>query len=79
MRCIPVPGKTARGSKLGSIPGIVPSLVGDIKGCVFRTRCELARPECAGPIPHRKAGAEHDFLCIFENPEDEPVRHEVPA
>ncbi len=79
MRCIPVPGRTARGSRLGSIPGIVPSLVGDVRGCAFRTRCELARPECAGPIPNRHAESGHAFRCIFENPEAEATTVEVPA
>ena len=30
LRCIPLPGKTDRGAKLGTIPGIVPSLVGEV-------------------------------------------------
>ena len=30
--CIPVPGKTPRGGRLGSIPGMVPSLIGDHPG-----------------------------------------------
>ncbi|MFZ9135620.1 MAG: ABC transporter ATP-binding protein, partial [Candidatus Puniceispirillaceae bacterium] len=33
MRCIPVPGKTKRGTPLGSIPGMVPSLIGEFTGC----------------------------------------------
>ena len=32
MGCIPVPGKTKRGEPLGSIPGMVPSLIGST-GC----------------------------------------------
>src|SRR5207253_2153003 len=31
--CIPVPGKTKRGAPLGTIPGMVPSLVGTSAGC----------------------------------------------
>jgi len=48
LRCIPVPGKTRRGARLGSVPGIVPNLVGDLRGCMFRNRCAFAREECAG-------------------------------
>ncbi|MCD6074093.1 MAG: transporter ATP-binding protein [Rhodospirillales bacterium] len=43
--CIPKPGMTGHG-RLGSIPGIVPSLVGDMEGCLFRNRCASIRPEC---------------------------------
>jgi peptide/nickel transport system ATP-binding protein len=38
MRCIPVPGKIKRGEPLGTIPGIVPSLVGEFNGCRFNGR-----------------------------------------
>ena len=38
MSCIPVPGKVKRGDPLGTIPGIVPSLVGDFNGCRFDGR-----------------------------------------
>ena len=46
MRCIPVPGKTKRGAPLGSIPGMVPSLIGDFTGCRFADRCELTSDIC---------------------------------
>lgn len=46
LRCIPVPGKTVRGAPLGSIPGVVPNLVGDLGGCMFRNRCEFAEARC---------------------------------
>ncbi|HCQ57513.1 MAG TPA: ABC transporter ATP-binding protein, partial [Sulfitobacter sp.] len=64
LRCIPLPGKTDRGAKLGTIPGIVPSLVGEVEGCVFRTRCPHAVAECRGEIPKREDGS-HAFRCIF--------------
>jgi len=47
MECIPIPGKTKPGEKLGSIPGIVPTPIGELWGCSFRSRCDLAKPECA--------------------------------
>ncbi len=46
LECIPVPGKTERGAPLGSIPGIVPSLVGEMRGCHFAGRCRHAMPAC---------------------------------
>ena len=50
--------------RLGSIPGIVPSLIGTVSGCAFRTRCELAEPACAAPIPEREAQGAHSYRCI---------------
>jgi len=47
LRCVPVPGKTRRRARLGSIPGLVPSLVGTIHGCAFRNRCPHAFEDCA--------------------------------
>ncbi len=63
LRCIPQPGKTERGSDLGTIPGIVPSLIGDVTGCAFRTRCPHAVPACRDPIPVR-GDDRHDFRCV---------------
>ena len=39
LACIPVPGRTRRGDHLGTIPGLVPSLVGEMRGCHFAGRC----------------------------------------
>ena len=64
LRCIPQPGKTERGKPLGTIPGIVPSLVGEVSGCAFRTRCLHATDTCREAIPER-GEAPHEFLCIY--------------
>ena len=64
--CIPVPGKTRPGERLGVIPGVVPSLVGDLTGCPFRTRCPHARAICAEEPPHRGAPDAHAWRCILE-------------
>jgi peptide/nickel transport system ATP-binding protein len=62
---IPVPGKTLPGSRLGSIRGSVPSLVGDVTGCVFRDRCPYAMPICELDPPLRH-DADHRWLCVLE-------------
>ena len=65
--CIPIPGRTERGKPLGSIPGIVPSLVGELSGCRFAERCRYAMPECtAGDIATR-GGLEpgHAYRCVL--------------
>jgi peptide/nickel transport system ATP-binding protein len=46
LRCLPIPGKTPRGSHLGSIPGKVPSLIGHLEGCGFANRCPHAYEIC---------------------------------
>jgi peptide/nickel transport system ATP-binding protein len=68
LRCIPQPGKTERGAPLGTIPGIVPSLVGEVEGCPFRTRCDEAVASCRAAIPLRDGpGADHHFRCVHED------------
>lgn len=44
--CIPVPGRTRRGARLGTIPGMVPSLIGGQRGCRFLDRCRYAVAGC---------------------------------
>ena len=63
--CIPVPGKTPPGSRLGAIPGIVPSLIGDVAGCAFRDRCPHAVPNCEEAAPLRSITDDHSYRCWF--------------
>ncbi len=73
LNCIPVPGRTARGNRLGAIPGVVPSLVGTVNGCAFRTRCPIAQAGCADSIPWREtAGTDHRWHCLADSA---PTRH----
>jgi len=65
MDCIPVPGKVARGSRLGSIPGMVPSLVGSLSGCSFRERCTHARAGCESDIALASDGQGNARRCIL--------------
>lgn len=64
LRCIPQPGKSRRGEPLGTIRGIVPSLVGEVSGCVFRTRCDEAVAACRGTIPQHRPGDGHAVRCV---------------
>ncbi|MES2710170.1 MAG: ABC transporter ATP-binding protein [Pseudomonadota bacterium] len=64
MNCIPQPGITAPGTRLGTIPGLVPYLVGDVAGCAFRGRCPHAMPACASPVPVRE-DAGHAWRCLL--------------
>ncbi len=51
LACIPIPGRTERGGRLGVIPGMVPSLIGEMRGCHFASRCPVAADVCrSGPV-----------------------------
>jgi peptide/nickel transport system ATP-binding protein len=80
--CIPIPGKTARGQPLGSIPGIVPSLVGAMAGCHFDERCPYAMADCAaGAVPLQQADAPgHAYRCLLSAERcAENAKRQVPA
>ncbi len=64
LECLPIPGKVAPGAPLGSIPGMVPKLTPGFTGCGFRSRCSLARAECAAPVALR--GAPHLYRCVVD-------------
>ncbi len=64
--CIPVPGRTRRGDPLGTIPGMVPSLVGTSVGCHFASRCTYAADICRRteiPLEAAERG-DHLLRCI---------------
>jgi peptide/nickel transport system ATP-binding protein len=67
LECIPIPGKTPPGAHLGSIPGIVPSLVGDQRGCGFADRCGYTMPQCADEsVALRETmNAGHLYRCLM--------------
>jgi peptide/nickel transport system ATP-binding protein len=65
MASIPIPGRTPPGGKLGAIPGIVPSLVGEVHGCAFRERCSYAEAVCAEGVPWHTDGM-HGWRCIHQ-------------
>jgi peptide/nickel transport system ATP-binding protein len=64
MASIPIPGRTPPGERLDSIPGIVPSLIGEVRGCAFRDRCAFAFSACAEPVPWR-AEEGHGWRCAL--------------
>ena len=68
MGCIPVPGKTKPGEPLGSIPGMVPSLVGKFTGCRFAERCDHVTDACRQSDIELRAesGPTHGYRCIID-------------
>ncbi|HET7633574.1 MAG TPA: ABC transporter ATP-binding protein [Burkholderiales bacterium] len=65
LACVPDTGNGENPRRLGSIPGIVPSMIGDTTGCAFASRCPrvVARCRVAHP-PRRDLGPERSFLCF---------------
>lgn len=65
--CVPMPGRTQRGGLLGTIPGTVPSLIGELAGCGFADRCRHVAPACrrgATALAGRANGRQ--VRCLFE-------------
>jgi peptide/nickel transport system ATP-binding protein len=66
LRCIPIPGRTRRRGRLGSIPGIVPSLIGGVTGCGFRNRCPFAFEDCAAkPVRLGEIAPGRSYRCLL--------------
>jgi len=68
IRSIPrIDADAARGTRLVSIPGTVPSLIEPPPGCRFAPRCAHARAECTQATPAlREVGPGHRVACILE-------------
>ena len=67
LRCMPGYASGGPDARLGSIPGLVPSLIGDIDGCGFRNRCDFATSDCAsGDLGLRALAGAHSYRCRLE-------------
>lgn len=59
-----LPGVHNRGSRLHTIPGIVPDLRTLPEGCRFQDRCELATAECRVEEPPLELHDKTDVACF---------------
>jgi peptide/nickel transport system ATP-binding protein len=65
LACIPVPGLTRRGERLGVIRGMVPTLIGTMPGCHFASRCPFVIEACrTAPVPLTHFGQARQVRCI---------------
>jgi peptide/nickel transport system ATP-binding protein len=64
LNCIPVRGKTLPGSHLQAIPGVVPSLVGEVQGCAFANRCTQVQAACSHSVPYIALPGQHAVRCV---------------
>lgn len=64
MSCIPIPGRSPPGGRLGTIPGVVPSLIGQLEGCAFRDRCQYVQAACHQTVSIRDLESGHSWRCI---------------
>ena len=70
IQCIPVPGKTSTEGRLGSIKGMVPALIGDLRGCMFRNRCAYVSEKChASEIHFNEISSGRGYRCLLEESE----------
>ena len=70
IQCIPVPGRTSTDGRLGSIKGMVPALIGDLRGCMFRNRCAYVSEKChASEINFNEISPGRAYRCLLEESE----------
>jgi peptide/nickel transport system ATP-binding protein len=63
LRCLPS-GRTSRTKHLPVIPGQVPALTDDLRGCHFRKRCAFAVDSCEKDIQLCSSDGSHLYRCI---------------
>ena len=70
IRSIPrIDADAARGARLVSIPGTVPSLIDPALGCRFAPRCAWVHAACLHATPPlRTVGTGHRVACVLEEP-----------
>ncbi len=70
---VPIPDPAVERGRRPAVPaGELPSSLAPPSGCVFRTRCPVARPTCAGERPAmRDFGNGHFAACPYGEPGEE--------
>jgi oligopeptide/dipeptide ABC transporter ATP-binding protein len=64
LSAVPLPDPTRKNKTRVVLQGDIPTPMNKPSGCAFRTRCPIAKPECAGDIPSLvDTGSEHWVAC----------------
>ncbi|WP_253306300.1 murein tripeptide/oligopeptide ABC transporter ATP binding protein OppF [unidentified bacterial endosymbiont] len=65
MAAVPIPDpRKERNKTVQLLEGDLPSPIHPPSGCVFRTRCPIAGPECAVTRPQLQGNAQHTVSCL---------------
>ena len=73
LECTPNLESGEKLTRLGTIPGIVPTMIGTLKGCSFANRCQYRQKECVlkdPPITVLSAGRSYRCLLTEEDLKD---------
>ena len=63
---VPIPDpRTERAHRRAALTGELPSPLAPPSGCVFRTRCPVARPSCGETVPERRSQGDRFVACPF--------------
>jgi len=66
MSAVPVPDPDKERNKtIALLPGDLPSPINPPSGCVFRTRCPQAQPQCSELKPQLKGDDSHQVACLL--------------
>lgn len=69
MSAVPIPNPNLeQNKKIQLLEGELPSPINPPSGCVFRTRCPLAGPECAQTRPVLEGSFRHAVSCLKVDP-----------
>jgi oligopeptide transport system ATP-binding protein len=67
LSAVPVPDPDRKGRRI-MLRGDIPSPINPPSGCVFRTRCPYAIPDCSGSVPEmREVAPGHRKACIRDD------------
>jgi peptide/nickel transport system ATP-binding protein len=64
-----IPQISGAPSRLGAIPGMVPSIMADVNSCIFAPRCAHAHAACIEQRPPQRVYGEHHVCrCVLDTP-----------